>query len=729
MTAPRIALIGNPNAGKSTLFNALTGGTARTGNYAGTTVDRHVGQLTIDGTAMEVLDVPGTWSLAARSPEERIAIDIAVGLGQHEPPALLVVVLDAPRVMRSLYVTLQLLDLKVPVVCALNLADEARQDGVMPDVDALAHALGVPVIATVARTGEGLQALRDAIGKALRDPASVTPGAVHDWTPALVADADALVPHLPARLRAVATDPARARALALWMLLSVDDDDALPDADVPTAEIARIRAAAKAARRDLQGEIIGHRYAWIDARANQFVPVGGPRGAPLADKIDRVLLHPLWGSLAFLAVMGLVFTSLFSWSDPLIGLIEALFARIGGLVAGGFEVAVASAPLGGVTAILGDLVVNGIIGGVGSVLVFIPQIGLLFFFLALLEDSGYLARAAQLMDRILRLAGLPGRAFVPLISGYACAVPAIMATRTMPRARDRLLTMAVLPLTSCSARLPVYGLMIGALYPALIPGTSIPARPVALFGMYVMSTFVTLLAALVLGRLVVPDVAAPDLIELPPYRLPHWQTVGRMVYARVADFVREAGGTILKATVVLWFLLSFPRYTPEQVLPPDVIAQAQVDGTDLTSAARGAAIERSFAGRIGHVVEPAIRPLGFDWRIGVGLVGAFAAREVFVSTMGVVYGLGDDVDDSSATLRDRLRGERTSDGQPRYTPLVATSLMVFFAFAFQCLSTLAVLRREAGGWRWAGFIVAYMTVLAWTASFAVYQGGLLLGFK
>lgn len=721
----RIALIGNPNAGKSTLFNALTGGSAMTGNYPGTTVGRTSGEAKLGDWRAEIVDVPGTFSLVARSPEERIAIDTALGLDGGAAPSLLVVVIDTPRLMRSLYLLLQLLDLHVPIVAALNLMDEARSDAVVPDVAALQRELGVPVVPIVARSGEGLTALRDAITDVLAHPSRGLPGPLHAWPPPILADAKSLAAALPERYHALVADhPQRARAIALWMLLSAD---AVPDA--PHAQIAAIHASARAAGRDVQAEIVGPRYAWIDDHAAAFLPAGRGAGGNVTDRIDRVLLHPVWGALVFFAVMAVVFQALFAWSDPAINAIDHTFRAFGSLVAVGFARASAAAPLGGATAIVGDLLVQGIIGGVGSVLVFIPQIALLFFFVAILEDSGYLARAAHLMDRVLRTAGLPGRAFVPLLSGFACAVPAILATRTMPRARDRMLTMAVIPLTSCSARLPVYALMIGALFPEHLAGSWVPVRPVALFGMYAFSTLMTLLAATVLGRTVVRDVATPDLIELPPYRMPHWRTVGRLVWSRVGEFIREAGRVILVATVALWALLSFPRYSVDDLFTPGQIAQAHHDGKDIDALARGAALERSVAGRIGKTIEPAIAPLGFDWRIGVGLIGAFAAREVFVSTMGVVYGLGDDVDETSSSLRDRLREELRDDGTPRYTPLVATSLMVFFALAFQCLSTLAVLRREAGGWRWPLFTMAYMSALAWTSSLAVYQLGLLAGFK
>ncbi len=729
--ARKVVLLGNPNAGKSTLFNALTGAQAQISNWTGTTVERMEAALHLPGHdgAIAVVDVPGTYSLAARSPDERIAIDAVLGR-DGPPPDVVLALVDAPRLQRSLYLVLQLLELNVPVVVALNLMDEARAEGVEPDAARLQASLGVPVLPIVARSGEGLDALRGALVQALREP--VAPGGPHGWTEVLRADADEVVAAFPPGLAALARgDVERARALARWLLLSVDASATLRgEPDVPRAAIEAVQARARAAGRDLEGEIVGQRYAWIDAHAPGWIRRDARADQPrLSDRIDRVLLHPASGALVFGVVMALVFQALFAWSDPAIGFIEGVFAWVGGGVGGVMDALVSVAPgwLGDPLVISRDLIVDGIIGGVGAILVFLPQIGLLFLFIALLEDVGYLARAAHLMDRLLRAAGLPGRAFVPLLSGFACAVPAILSTRSMPRFRDRLLTMMVIPLTSCSARLPVYTLMIAALFPASVPWWPVDVRPSALFGMYLLSTVVTLIGAAVLGRLMLPQEATPEFLELPPYRVPHLPTVGRTVIARMGDFVREAGQVILVATVVLWALLYFPRYGPEDVLSADEIA-AVADPAEQEALAAPRALERSFAGRLGKTIEPALTPLGYDWRIGIGLIGAFAAREVFVSTLGVVYGVGE-VDEEDEGLRDRIREARRPDGTRVYTPLTGLSIMVFFAFAFQCLSTLAVLRRETGGWRWPAFIVGYMSVLAWVAAFAVYQGGRWLGFS
>jgi len=725
-----VALVGNPNSGKSTLFNALTGARAQVSNYTGTTVERMEAEMDLPGSGrVRTIDLPGTYSLVARSPEERIAIDLILGRGTTAPDVVVAIV-DGPRLQRSLYLVLQLLELEVPLVVGVNLMDEARREGCEPDIDVLHALLGVPVVPLVARTGEGVEALREAIAQVMEAPDAARPGSPHPWSDALLSDAEEVLAALPSNLAAVVSaSPDRALAFAIWLLLSVDEEGALAeDPDVPHRTILDVRARAAAVGRDIEAEIIGQRYAWIDAREPRLIRHIAPGAtAGVSEKIDRVLLHPILGGVVFFAVMAVVFKALFAWSEPAITAIELLFDFLGKVVAAGFGALATQWPaLAGPVGVVNDLVVQGIIGGVGAILVFLPQIGLLFLFIALLEDCGYLARAAHLMDRVLRGAGLPGRAFVPLLSGFACAVPAIMATRTMPRFRDRLLTMMVIPLTSCSARLPVYTLIIAALFPATVAGWPFDVRPTVLFGIYLLSTLVTLVVATILGRTILAEQASPEFIELTPYRLPHPKTVVRTVLLRMWTFVREAGRVILVATIVMWALLSFPRHTPEEVLPPEVVASTQ-DPRELEALAAPLELEQSIAGRLGKVLEPVIKPLGYDWRIGIGIIGAFAAREVFVSTMGVVHGVGE-VDEGDLTLRERIRDARRPDGRRLYTPLTGLSIMVFFVLAFQCLSTMAVLRRETGGWRWPAFIFAYMTVLAWVGAFLVYQGGRLLGF-
>ncbi|MCC6215816.1 MAG: ferrous iron transport protein B [Polyangiaceae bacterium] len=716
--APIVLLVGSPNVGKSSLFNALTGGHARVGNYPGITVERLSGQARVPtntgARSVRVTDVPGTHSLAARSRDERVALDSILGANGEPQPALVVCVVDATQLGRSSYLLLSVAELGVPLVVAVNMIDEARD--APPDVAELERALGVPCVVTDARRGRGVDALRATIARGLEDPRRCD--LEIDYPPALVADREELRQHLPEPWRG---DDRRERALALWALASLDEDDELDDAPRALREAA-IRVRARHADRDLDREIATGRWAAIERLVSRVTRRDDPhpqkrRGT---ERADRLLLHPVWGFAIFVALMLALFQSLFSWSEPAIQLIESGVSALQGALR-------AALPAG----LVRDFASEGVVGGVGNVIVFLPQILLLFLLLGLLEDSGYMARVAYLMDRVMRSLGLHGRAFVPMLSGFACAVPAILATRTMERQRDRTLTMLVIPLMTCSARLPVYTLIIAALLP---PGEvlGLSVAPLALTSMYVLSMVVSLAAAGILGRTVVRGRRMPLLLELPPYRVPQPRAVLRMTWRRTMSFVREAGTTILACTVVLWALLTFPRSETAPVVAAAVpaaaaAAAAPAPATGAREPAAAPAIERTWGGKLGKALEPALEPLGFDWRIGVGLIGAFAAREVFVSTMALVYGL-DEVDDEALPLRERLRLERRPDGTPRYRALTGISLMVFFAFAAQCMSTLATVRRETGGWRWPAFMLGYMTTLAWVASFLVYQVGTSLGF-
>jgi ferrous iron transport protein B len=519
----------------------------------------------------------------------------------------------------------------------------------------------------------------------------------------------------------------RQRALALWALSSLEPDDELVGI-APALRERALEVFASAGDRDTDREIIESRYQYLEARLAELPSRLGDaraaRGPSRTERIDRVLLHPAFGFVFFIAIMLLVFQSLFAWADPAMSLVEGAFAALHAALADNL-------PEGFVR----DLLTMGVVDGVGNVIVFLPQIVLLFLFIGLLEDSGYMARVAYLMDRALRSVGLHGRAFVPMMSGYACAVPAIMATRTMERRRDRLLTMLVVPLMSCSARLPVYTLIIGTLFPPSSVFGVVPVQGLLMVVMYLFSTIIALVAAAVLGRTLVKGRSVPLILELPPYRWPGIGSVLTMMWLRARAFLSEAGSVILAFTILMWLLLSYPKVEP----PPEAGPAAPAAPAASVSVAPNHAeieappsfeayqLERSFGGQLGKALEPLIEPLGFDWKIGVGIVGAFAAREVFVSTMGLVYGLGE-VGDDDAPLRERMRQEMHADGKPVYTPLVGLSLMIFFALACQCMSTLAVVRRETQSWRWPAFLFAYMTALAWVTSFIVFQVGSALGF-
>jgi ferrous iron transport protein B len=689
---PIVLVAGNPNSGKSTLFNALTGARAHVANYPGVTIDRVSATLaTADGGAFELVDLPGTYGLSARSREEQIAVDALIGHGLPAPRAVVVVV-DAATLARSLFLAIEVIATGVPVVIALNMSDEAARDGITIDEARLASMTGAEVVRTVATRGKGLDELKAAIARAATGPAADAPPIERPAALSVdIAELEAaiLAEHALGR-------PGAARAWARWLLLSLDDAGADDLAGVPAplrALTHAIRRRAAAAGRNVDLEIIGSSYRRVDAIVETVVQRAAP-SRRLTDRIDAVLTHGIYGAAVFALVMLVVFQALFTWSEPAIACIESLVAGVQGLAA-------SALPPGPLT----DLVINGIIAGVGNVVVFVPQIGLLFLFIGLLEDSGYLARVAFVIDRLMRSVGLNGRAFVPMLSGFSCAVPAVMATRTIENRTDRLLTMLVLPLMSCSARLPVYVLVTATVFAPDARLGVLSVGAVMLFAMYLLSVVAALTAAAVLRRTVLKGPGAPLVLELPPYRLPATGVLVFNVWQRVRAFLIGAGTVILALTIVLWALLSYPKVATETA---------------------GDQLRHSFAGQLGHVIEPAIEPLGFDWRIGVGIIGAFAAREVFVSTLAIVFDIESDGAEDEP-LREALRTATWPDGRPLMTPLAGVSLMVFFVLACQCMSTVAVVRRESGTWRWPLFMVAYMTLLAYGASLVVYQVGARLG--
>jgi len=703
---PLVALVGNPNTGKTTVWNALTGNHARVGNYPGVTVERRVGLMAMpDGNGVDLLDVPGTYSLVARTREEQIAIEAVLGLQGQTRPELVVVCVDATNLERSLYLVLQLLEFGIRVVVALTMMDEAGASA--PDADRLADKLGCKVVPIAAHRRKGLDGLRAAVATTLKAP---TPAPRWVWSPS---------PSLRGKLDTIlATLPSgwpSSDATALWALMSIGAEDELLGIPAPLREAVAIDDDIA---KPLDDEAITGRYRWLDAEIHPLVST--PPDRRKTERLDRVLIHPVSGLVVFALLMFGIFQALFLGADPIITAIEDVFSWMGDGIRGALPVSVFT-----------DFLVDGLVAGVGSVVVFLPQILMLFFFLGLLESSGYMARIAFLMDRLMRTMNLHGRAFVPMLSGFACAVPAIMATRTMERRRDQILTMMVIPLTTCSARLPIYTLLIASLIPATYLGGWLPVQALMMVGMYGFSIVSTLVVAWVLSRTVRPLRAKrlPFVIELPPYRLPIFGDVVRMMLRRAGNFLSDAGRIIVVGSVVLWALLYFPR--PDAATMASWRTQMAASNPGATEDAdaleRSFRLEQSYAGRMGQAMEPVLSPVGFDWKIGVGIIGAFAAREVFVATMGVVYGIGGDVDEENPRLRDRIRAERHPDGSVVYTPLVGVTLMIFFALACQCMSTLAAVRRETRSLAWPTFLFGYMTVLAWVVSLIVYQGGRMLG--
>jgi ferrous iron transport protein B len=699
----RVALIGNPNTGKSTLFNALTGMRQRVGNYSGVTVERVEGRYCDGpGSVATVIDLPGTYSLSASSPDEEVTLGVLLGREEGVPtPDVVVIVVDAQNLERNLFLASQVLELGLPTVVALNQVDAAEAAGIRVDPVELTLQLGAPVVPTVATRGEGLNVLKGAIRRA---PALPLP----ERKFSLPADAETALAPVEACLVEAGLSRSAASMEALRLL-------AAPHAEGHLAGIPGLREAVETAHGRVEGAGLHARgleaearYGWIaevmDAAATRL----GEGRRSLTDRIDVVVLHRFWGPLLFLALMALVFQSIFTWAEPVMDRVEGGFAWLGAAVG-------ALLPPGD----LRSLVVDGVIAGVGSVLVFLPQITILFFFLGFLEDTGYMARAAFIMDRFMRGVGLHGRSFIPLLSGYACAVPAVMSARTIESRKDRIATIMVVPLMSCSARIPVYTLLIGSFVPPVVVAGFFDLQGVTLLAMYLLGTVTALgVAALFKGTLLRGQVR-PMIMELPPYRLPRLRVLLQTVWHRASMFLRRAGTVILAISILLWALATYPKIPVAAGTPEEVAQEAQ--------------LESSFLGTLGHAIEPVVRPLGYDWKIGVSIVSSFAAREVFVSTMGTIYGVGSDADEQSTALRDRLRTER--DPRTRrlvYSPLIALGLMVFYVYALMCASTVAVVQRETGGGRagvkWAAFQFGYMLALAYGAAFLVYRVGMVLGF-
>ena len=698
-----MALVGNPNTGKSTLFNALTGMRQRVGNFAGVTVERVEGAMRgPNGERVTIVDVPGCYALSPASPDEEIALGVLRGTGGEPLPDVVVVVADALHLERNLYLVSQVLELGVPTIVALNQIDAAAAARVDVDAVALIHEVGAPVIPTIATRGEGLDVLAKAMVTVLGLPLPTRPFVL---APEI---AEALAPLVEMLQRHGATDALAAhdalRLLAVPKLESWYGD--ARSAIAPMVDEARIAIAAAGMNpRSIEAEL---RYGWSQGVVSRTVINHNAGTRTTSDRIDAFVLHRAWGPVLFIAVMVLVFQGIFTWAQPAMTAVEWVVARIGDGVG-------ALLPEGD----LRGLLVDGVIGGVGSVLVFLPQIAMLFLFIGILEDSGYMARAAYLMDRLMRRVGLHGKSFIPMISGFACAVPAIMATRTIEEPKDRLATIMVVPLMSCSARLPVYTLLIGSFVPPVaVLGGLFSLQSLTMLFMYLLGTVTALIVAAFFKRTLLRGPVRPMILEMPAYRLPNLRTLLLNVWHRAQMFLRRAGTVILSCSVILWALATYPK----TATPSEMSAAAAYE----------VQLENSALGHIGKVIEPLVKPLGYDWKIGVSIAASFAAREVFVSTMGTIYGVGD-VDETSMALRERLRAEvNPTTGGLQYSPLVALGLMVFYVYALMCISTVAVTVREAGGgrigWRWAAIQFAYMLALAYGAAFAVYQGGRALGF-
>ena len=682
-----VAIAGNPNSGKSTLFNALTGLRQKVGNYPGVTVEKKIGRFYgSHGEAFDLLDLPGTYSLQTRSPDEAVARDVLLGRRADTPaPDVVLCVVDATNLERNLYLVTQLADLGLPLVVALVMVDLAERDGWVINVPELSRRLGCPVVPTVAAQGKGLVELRQAMTRQLQ---GVAPHRA------------SLPPEIEAAGRLVSESIARECTRTKFPLTEAILFVSGTKEQAEAAPLA-FQPALMAARRELAGAgvdalsaTVHARYAWIETVIEHSIRARQGSESTLSDRLDAVFTHKIWGWAVFLAVMAGMFFTIFRLAEVPMGWIElgqdALNNWIGRVMPGGdFR----------------DLLTSGILAGVGGVVVFLPQILILFFFIGLLEDTGYLARAAFLMDRVMCRVGLHGKSFVPMLSSFACAIPGIMGTRTIENPKDRLVTILVAPLMSCSARLPVYSLMIAVLLPA---GFSSWHKAGLMLALYALGLSAAFGMAWLFRRTLFKGDRSVLLLEMPPYRRPSLRVTLVRMWERARLFLRQAGTVILAISVIIWALSTYPK-------PANVTATPAL------------ALENSAAGRLGRALEPVIAPLGYDWKIGIGIISSFAAREVFVGTMSVIYSIESGKEDTPA-LRQAMLGERRADGSGTYTPLVCLSLMVFYVLAMQCLSTLAVVRRETNSWRWPLFQFAYMTMLAWLGAFLVFQGGRILGW-
>jgi ferrous iron transport protein B len=721
-----VALLGNPNTGKTTLFNGLAGMRQRVGNYPGVTVETKKGSCSCQGRSFDVIDLPGTYSLAARSPDEMVAVDVILGRQTGESrPAVVVSIVDASNLERNLYLTTQVLELGVPVVIALNMIDIARRQGIEIDAARLEKQLGVPVVPIQANKRIGLEQLRQAIALAAEGPPpSKCPlfPEVFEHEKAILGDAlgDGVPDFLLRRLLLDAGGYTEKyfdehfrqkyssngdRASALKSLLK-DVRERLSEAgcSVPAVE-------AKT------------RYAWIREVSAGCIHRPSKRPVTWTDRLDRILTHKLWGTLIFLVLMFVVFQSIFTWATPLMDLIKAGKD----LLRGRLQDVLPSGPLS-------SLLTDGVLEGVGSVLVFLPQIAILFGFIAVLEDCGYMARAAFLMDKLMARCGLSGKSFIPMLSSVACAVPGIMATRVIENRRDRLTTILVAPLMSCSARLPVYTLLIAAFltagYAWWVPG-------VTLFAMYMIGLVVVPLVALLLKRTLLRGETPVFVMEMPVYKWPSLHTVLRRVTDSSWAFLRRAGTLILASMILVWFFLYFPATDRRGQSYDQRIAQLRAEMKSVDDEAKpvvqqeindlyGEWKRQSWLGRTGRAIEPVVKPLGWDWRIGMAAAASFPAREVVVGTLGIIYNLGQaDSEEIQKPLAEKLQRVTWDDdpGRQVFTVPVALSLMVFFALCCQCASTLVVIRRETNSWRWPAFTFAYMTILAYLGALLTYQIG------
>jgi ferrous iron transport protein B len=713
-TRPIVAVIGNPNTGKSTLFNRLTGLTQKTANYPGVTVERHTGRLRLGDREVALVDLPGSYSLAAQSPDEMIAIDVLLGHVESlaRPDAILVVA-DATNLRRNLFLVSQLTELETPVVLAVNMMDLAAKKGITIDCDRLASELGIGVVPIVAATGQGLDRLRDGLRAALTAAPPAGPmllPAVHDAAQGLHAKLRDAGLHLTRyEVERALIDAHGAAERRFEYVAGGELFAALQDARSRLSAGASLASLEAKARYELIGRVLRE----VESRA-------APRET-FGDQLDRITNQPVVALVLFVAVMATVFQAVFSWATPMMDLIDAASVALGRLIE-------SRLPPGAVTSLL----VDGVIAGVGSVVIFLPQILILFAFIIFLEDSGYMPRVAFMTDRLMHSVGLSGQSFIPMLSAFACAVPAVMATRVIPDRRDRLATMLAAPLMTCSARLPVYALLIAAFVPQRhFAGGLVNLQGLVLLGLYLLGMAGGVLTAWLLKKTALRGPTPTFLIELPPYRLPALRSMLIKLWERAQVFLTRAGTVIFTVAVIVWALAYFPHpqsvtneFAAQRVAAEQALAGAALDeqlaAIDRTESAR--LLQASALGHIGRFIAPAFAPLGWDWKVSAAVVAGFPAREVVIAVLGTIYAVGD-AEDSGRALAGRLQNARREDGSRLFTLPMVLGMLFFYAFCLQCAATIAVLYRETNGWQWPLFAWTYMTGIGYAGALLIYQLG------
>lgn len=714
---PVIAVVGNPNTGKSTLFNALTGLRQKTANFPGVTVEHHTGLIELPSGKVNLVDLPGSYSLAAESPDEMVACDVLLGLIDNlkQPDAVLVVV-DSANLRRNLFLAHQIMELGKSVIIALNMSDVAERRGIHIDADKLSKELGATVIPFVATDRSRAQQLKVTMDAGINAKAvastTVQPEvieAAHDFANKLRSAGMQVTDYEVERGLIDARGYAEKRLISNAPAGTADKLFALRQQLVEQGDGSSL-AKTEAIRR----------YKLIDAIVGKVETRTGKR-LSLTDKVDRITNHPVWGMVLFITIMAIVFQAVFSWAAPLMDLIDTGAGWIGATLG-------EALPPGA----LNSLLVDGVVAGVGSVIIFLPQIIILFAFIILLEDSGYMARAAFMMDRLMRYVGLSGQSFIPMLSSFACAVPGIMATRVIPNKRDRIATIIAAPFMTCSARLPVYALLIAAFLPKqqFLWGL-VNLHGLVLLGLYLLGVVGGVLTALLLKRTGLKGPTPGFMIELPPYRFPDLKSVLIRLLDRGKIFLRRAGTVIFTVAIVVWALVYFPR--PAEIFETydaeRVVAEIELSGEELDirlsqidNFESAELLEQSLLGRIGKTIEPVFRPLGWDWKVSAAVVASFPAREVVVAVLGTIYAVGADVNETDESLIGRLQTAKHADGKKVFTLPMTIGLMVFYAFCLQCAATVAVMRRETGGWGWPLFAWTYMTGLGYLSALLIYQG-------